>query len=229
MLVKDSPTLSARCHGNSPMTTKEIQIVEGNDREYVDDALHLTFEAFAKKFRIGFRNADDFVRLFRDSVDPENCLFAIVDGELWGVLAFKTTGHEFYQLNLKTPFERFSPFRAGLILFNLILLDLEDAVRADEFHIDVLAVVPFSRGMGIGTALIQKAEVKAESGGKRMMSLGVIAENDGAIRLYERLGYRTTRTWRGFLVRLSAKSKEVRRMEKPLTGELPDDEDGSVA
>ncbi len=211
------------------MTTTDVQIVEGIDREYADDALRLTFDAFAKKFRIGFRNADDFVRLFRDSVDPKNCLFATVDCELFGVLAFKTTGREFYRLNLKTPFEKFSPFRAGLMLFNLILLDIEDAIREDEFHIDVLAVVPSSRGMGIGTALMQEAEEKAVSEGKRMMSLGVIAENEGAIRLYERLGYRTTRTWRGFLVRLAAKSEEVRRMEKPLTGERPHDEDGSAA
>ncbi len=200
------------------MTTTDVQIVEGSDRVYVDDVLRLTFRSFAKKFRIGFRNADDFVRLFRDSVDPKNCLIATVEGELFGVLAFKTTGHEFYRLNLKTPFEKFSPLRAGLMLFNLILLDIEDAVAADVFHIDVLAVVPSSRGMGIGTALMQKAEEKAESEGKRTMSLGVIAENEGAIRLYERLGYKTTRTWRGFLVRLAAKSEEVRRMEKPVGG-----------
>ena len=200
------------------MTTTDVQLVQGSDRVYVDDALRITYDAFAKKFRIGFRNADDFVRLFRDSVDPENCLFAIVEGELWGVLAFKTTGHEFYQLNLKTPFQKFSPLRAGLILFNLILLDIEDAVSADEFHIDVLAVVPSSRGMGIGTALMLQAEEKAASADKRTMSLGVIAENEGAIRLYERLGYKTSRTWRGFLVRLAAKSEEVRRMEKPVGG-----------
>ena len=203
------------------MTTAEVQIVEGVDREYVDDALCITYDAFAKKFRIGFRNADDFIRLFRDSVDPENCLFAIVDGELSGVLAFQMTGHEFYQLNLRTAFENFSPFRAGLVIFNLILLAFEDAVGADEFHIDLVAVGPSSRGMGIGTALMLKAEEKAESTGKHAMSLGVIAENEGAIRLYERLGYRTTRTWRGFLVRLAARSEEVRRMEKSIGGSTP--------
>ena len=203
------------------MTTAEVQIVEGIAREHVDDALRITFDAFAKKFRIGFRNADDFVRLFRDSVDPENCLFAIVDGELSGVLAFQMTGHEFYQLNLRTAFEKFSPFRAGLVIFNLILLAFEDAVGPDEFHIDLVAVVPSSRGMGIGTALMLKAEEKAESTGKHTMSLGVIAENEGAIRLYERLGYRTTRTWRGFLVRLASNSTEVRRMEKSIGGSTP--------
>ena len=203
------------------MTTTDVQIVEGIAREHVDDALRITFDAFAKKFRIGFRNADDFIRLFRDSVDPENCLFAIVDGELSGVLAFQMTGHEFYQLNLRTAFEKFSPFRAGLVIFNLILLAFEDAVGADEFHIDLVAVVPTSRGLGIGTALMLKAEEKAESTGKHTMSLGVIAENEGAIRLYERLGYRTTRIWRGFLVRLASNSTEVRRMEKPIRGSTP--------
>ena len=203
------------------MTTTDVQIVEGIAREHVDDALRITYDAFAKKFRIGFRGADDFVRLFRDSVDPENCLFAIVDGELSGVLAFQMTGHEFYQLNLRTAFEKFSPFRAGLVIFNLILLAFEDAVGADEFHIDLVAVGPSSRGMGIGTALMLKAEEKAESTGKHTMSLGVIAENEGAIRLYERLGYRTTRTWRGFLVRLAARSEEVCRMEKPIGGGAP--------
>ena len=200
------------------MTATKVQIVEGIDREYVDDALRITYDAFAKKFRIGFRDADDFVRLFQDSVDPENCLFAIVDGELSGVLAFQTTGHEFYQLSLKTAFEKFSPLRAGLVILNLILLAFEGAAGADEFHIDLVAVVPSSRGMGIGTALMVKAEEKAESEGKHTMSLGVIAENEGAIRLYERLGYKTTRTWRGFLVRLAAKSVEVRCMEKPVGG-----------
>ena len=71
------------------MTTAEVQIVEGVDREYVDDALCITYDAFAKKFRIGFRNADDFIRLFRDSVDAGELLSSpLVDGELIGCLGF---------------------------------------------------------------------------------------------------------------------------------------------
>ena len=203
------------------MTTAEVQIVEGIAREHVDDALRITYDAFAKKFRIGFRGADDFVRLFRDSVDARNCFSAIIDGELSGILAFQTAGREFYRLNPMVAFAKFSPLRAGLVIFNLVLLAIEDAAGADEFHIDLVAVVPSSRGLGVGTALMLKAEEKAESTGKHTMSLGVIAENEGAIRLYERLGYRTTRTWRGFLVRLAAKSVEARRMEKPIGGGAP--------
>ncbi len=48
------------------------------------------------------------------------------------------------------------------------------------------------------------------------MALGVLGDNDGAIRLYERFGYRTTRIHRGFWVKFATGSPEVWRMEKPL-------------
>ena len=195
-------------------TTAEIEVVEGIDETHVDAALRVAYDAFAEKFRIGFRNADDLVRLFRDSVDPTSCISATADGQFAGFLAFQTSCQEFYHLNPMAVFTRFSPPRAVRILINLVLL--ADRVRPDEFIVDSLAVDRSARGMGVGTALMRRAERMARSMGKRTMSLGVIGENDGAIRLYERLGYRTTRTWRGFLIRLAAGSSEVRRMEKPI-------------
>lgn len=195
-------------------TTGEVNVVDGIDEMHLDDALRVAYDAFAVKFRIGFRNAGDLVRLFRDSVDPKSCISATVDGQFAGFLAFQTSGQEFYRLNPATLFTRFSPPRAVRVLINLVLL--ADRVGPDEFVVDSLAVDRSARGMGAGTALMRRAEEKARSMGKRTMSLGVIGENDGAIRLYERLGYRTTRTWRGFPVRLATGSAEVRRMEKPV-------------
>ena len=195
-------------------TAAEIKVVEGIDGMHVDAALRVAHEAFAEKFRIGFRDADDLVRLFRDSVDPSSCISATVDGQFAGFLAFQTSGREFYHLNPMAAFTRFSPLRAVRVRINLVLL--ADRVRPDEFIVDSLAVDRSARGMGIGTALMRRAEEKARSAGKRTMSLGVVGENDGAIRLYERLGYRTTRSWRGFLIRLASGSEEVRRMEKPI-------------
>ena len=62
------------------------KIAEGIDDERLEDALRISYDAFAAKFRIGFRNADDLIRLFRDSIDKTSCLSAIVDGRLAGVL-----------------------------------------------------------------------------------------------------------------------------------------------
>ena len=209
------------------MTTAEVKIVEGLDERYVDDALRVLYDAFAKKFRIGFRYADDLILLFRDSVDTTSCLSALVDGQFAGLLTIRTDGQEFYHLNMGALFTRFSPLRAVRMLCNLLLL--AEGTKADEFVVDSLAVDPSSRSRGVGTALLRKAEARARSMGKRTMSLGVIGENAGAIRLYERLGYRTTRTWDGYLVRLATGSAEVHRMEKTVGGIRQDAGGGGAA
>ena len=194
----------------------EVKIVEGLEARHVDEALRVVHDAFAEKFRIGFRDADDLRRLFRDSVDTTSCLSALVDGQFAGLLTIRTDGQEFYRLNMGALFTRFSPLRALRMLLNLLLLT--EGTKADEFVVDSLAVDPAYRGRGVGTALLQKAEERAMSMGKRTMSLGVVGENAGAIRLYERVGYRRTHTWDGYLVRLATGSAEVHRMEKRVGG-----------
>lgn len=189
------------------MTSAEVKVVEGLDEQHVDEALRVLYDAFAKKFRIGFRNADDLRRLFRDSVDRTSCYAALVDGQFAGLLTFRADGQEFYHLSTVALFTRFSPLRAIRMLLNLLLLTEGSK-----------AVDPAYRGMGIGTALLRKAEARARSMGKRTMSLGVVGENAGAIRLYERQGYRRTHTWDGYLVRLATGSAEVHRMEKRVGG-----------
>ena len=149
-----------------------------------------------------------------------SCCSALVDGQFAGLLTFRTDNQEFYHLSTLVLFTRFSPLRAIRMLFNLLLL--ADGTKADEFVVDSLAVDPACRGRGVGTALLQKAEERARSMGRRTMSLGVIGDNAGAIRLYERLGYRCTYTWDGYLVRLATGSAEVHRMEKPLGGTRQD-------
>ncbi len=200
------------------MTTdqREVTIARGLNDALVEDALRVSYDAFSKKFRIGFRDADDFVRLFVDSVDTTICLSATAGGRLMGILTFQTKGREFYHLKPMAVFTRFSPPRAVRVMFNLLLLGLDDGVGDDEFVVDSLAVDRSARGMGVGTELMRNAEEMALSMRKRMMSLSVIGDNEGAIRLYERLGYEKTRTWRGFFVKLASGSIEVHRMEKRL-------------
>jgi len=195
---------------------RNVAIVEGIEAKFVDDALRVAYGAFAKKFRLGFRDADDLIRLFGDSIDTTSCFSATVDGRFAGILTFRAGSREFFHLSLVALFTRFTPVRALRMLGNLLLLS--EGVRPDEFIVEMLAVDPSFRSLGIGTALMHEAETMARAMDKRTMSLGVISENKGAIRLYQRLGYETTKTWRGFLVRLASGSTAVHRMEKPLGG-----------
>src|SRR5918999_3831241 len=59
----------------------------------------------------------------------------------------------------------------------------------DEIHINNLAVRPGLRGRGIGTALLHHVLAEAATLGARRATLEVRASNQGARRLYERLGF----------------------------------------
>ena len=61
--------------------------------------------------------------------------------------------------------------------------------RPDSLRMFALDVGAAFRRMGIGTALIEAAEEKAQSDGLRTVHLEVATNNADAISLYERLGY----------------------------------------
>ncbi len=196
------------------MGTEEVVVAEGLAAEHVEDALRVLYDAFAKKLRIGFRDAEDFVRLFRDGVNPAACYSATADGELLGILGLQWFGVELYDFRPRSLFRRFSPLRAILILVNMLILF--SPPKQDVLVVDQLAVAPSARGKGVGTLLLEAAEAKGRAMGVPKMALSVISVNAGAIRLYERMGYVKTQAVGGALVRVVVKSAEVWRMEKAL-------------
>lgn len=60
-----------------------------------------------------------------------------------------------------------------------------------SWHVHGLGVLPRLRGAGLGAALTAAVTRAGLTGGASWVSLGMYAENDGARRLYHRLGYRT--------------------------------------
>ena len=59
----------------------------------------------------------------------------------------------------------------------------------DEIHINNLAVLPQFRGRGMGSAVLRHVLEKARKLGGTRATLEVRASNEGARRLYERLGF----------------------------------------
>jgi ribosomal-protein-alanine N-acetyltransferase len=68
----------------------------------------------------------------------------------------------------------------------------------DEIHINNLAIRPRFRAQGIGTALMHHVLAEAKDLGARRATLEVRASNDGARRLYERLGFYVAATRRSY-------------------------------
>lgn len=60
------------------------------------------------------------------------------------------------------------------------------------WYVNALAVIPAFRGCGIGSKLLQAVENHAPAAGYNRLSIQVYAQNTGAVRLYQRLGFRET-------------------------------------
>jgi ribosomal-protein-alanine N-acetyltransferase len=68
----------------------------------------------------------------------------------------------------------------------------------DEIHINNVAILPAFRGRGIGTALMARVLEEGRQLGARRATLEVRASNEGARRLYERLGFAVAATRRNY-------------------------------
>ena len=213
---------SSRSSAPPTLATTEIEIKEGITDDDLADALRISFEAFARKFQLGFRNADDFIRTFADTVDRSSCLVAFVNGRVAGLLTIKLAETEFFDIELGSVFSSFNPIRATRILLNLGLLSSgsgnDEITKGQQLMIDTLAVDHAFRGHGIGTLLLAHAEAKARTMGKQALTLSVISNNEGAIQLYKRVGFKKTRTQRWFLIRWLTGSPAVYDMVKPICG-----------
>jgi ribosomal protein S18 acetylase RimI-like enzyme len=73
------------------------------------------------------------------------------------------------------------------------LQELENLAPA-TWYVNVLAVMPQYRNLGLGTQLLSLAEKTGRTLGKRGMSVIVSDANEGARRLYERCSYRAAAT-----------------------------------
>jgi ribosomal protein S18 acetylase RimI-like enzyme len=69
------------------------------------------------------------------------------------------------------------------------LVELELLVPR-TFYINALATLPEYRGQGLGSELLEVANRLALESGCDELSLEVFEQNEGAVRLYERHGYR---------------------------------------
>ncbi|PFJ08838.1 GNAT family N-acetyltransferase [Bacillus cereus] len=73
-------------------------------------------------------------------------------------------------------------------------ITLEKEAELDEYYIDTLSVSSTHSGRGIGSKLIETAELHAAEKGHEKIALLVNLENKRALSLYEKLGYKNDKT-----------------------------------
>jgi ribosomal protein S18 acetylase RimI-like enzyme len=103
----------------------------------------------------------------------ENCLIAEANGEIAGMLhSFPMVGEQ------------------GEPESDPILRPYSELEDYGSLYVSSVAVREAFRGRGLGTALMAEAESIAKALGLPRVSLICFERNEGAFRLYERLGYR---------------------------------------
>jgi len=100
---------------------------------------------------------------------------------------------------------------AGGLLGKAVVFFRQNTVVARLYSI---AVAPEARGRGVGEALVGAVERTARAHGCKRLRLEVRQDNAGAIRLYERLGYRRFGAYAGFY----EDGADAWRYEKELRG-----------
>jgi len=73
------------------------------------------------------------------------------------------------------------------------------AVRPRTAHIPQIAVAPEFQGLGLGTAMMESSFHRLAKHGYKEVTLTVTDRNSGAVRLYERMGFETFRTFGAFV------------------------------
>jgi ribosomal protein S18 acetylase RimI-like enzyme len=102
----------------------------------------------------------------------ENCTIADLDGEVAGMLVA-------FPMHVDPDAVQSDPVLAPYAKLE------EDA----SYYVCGIAFFPEYRGRGLGTKLMELAEQHARENGFRKLSLIVFEQNEGAKRLYDRLGY----------------------------------------
>ena len=78
---------------------------------------------------------------------------------------------------------------------NAPISKIDPEAHPDEYYIDTICVHESSRGLGLGTKLLQCAEQEALRKGFTKLSLNVESVKGSARRLYERVGFNVTEPW----------------------------------
>ena len=101
------------------------------------------------------------------------------------------------------------------LLFGLWILTSKP--KTGECYIGHIAVKPEFQGKGIGTKLLEFGTELAHKKGFEKLTLYVSSSNKGAIKLYEKLGFKILRIERSYLTKRLFGIKEWYYMSKNLT------------
>ncbi|MEO0759840.1 MAG: GNAT family N-acetyltransferase [Cyanobacteria bacterium J06648_16] len=150
-------------------------------------ASRLLLSAFREKLLPVLGDDERAQHVVEESINSTNCIAAIDDQKLVGLLGVRNDQGLFFRPTLKLMTTAYGV--VGGLLRKACLALLEHATAPDEWYVFCVAVSEEARGQGIGSHLFARLEERAIQNGATKISLQVINTNPRAKVLYERLGF----------------------------------------
>ncbi|MDO8916195.1 MAG: GNAT family N-acetyltransferase [Coriobacteriia bacterium] len=196
-----------------------VRISQGMATGDVPAAVAILIEAFAEKIahELRPRSEEQLVRLVTSGISREHALVAAArDGSLIGVAGVAAPGRPFFHIPFAVLRREFG-LPGALTRWAYSLLEVAAAPRRPGTRrVEVLAVAAGSRGRGVGSALLDAAADGARQEGAKRLILEVVDTNGRAKELYERAGFRATRTVRSGALTAGAGYRAIHFMRRDL-------------
>lgn len=170
------------------MNLPALQIHLGLYPTQIQRAAQLYLEALRRQIGPLIGADSRAVAFLRQSINPQNVLTAIHDGEVVGLAGLQHENGPFLQPQLSLFIQHFG-WLLGRIRFQQASLYEQPLPAASQLLIHSIAVDPAMRGQGVGTSLINAVTDFAYRRGFEAVSIHVPDTAPAMLRLCEHLGF----------------------------------------
>ncbi|GEM_PF-781667 len=169
---------------------EDTNVVFGLPNDLKKEAARAFLESLSEKFVPILGKENNALCLLEESMNTNACMVATnKQTSLLGILAIQTSSMSFLNPTYEIMRKHYGFFSS---IWNLArLATINHKVAQECIHIEAIVVCPEARGKGIGSLMINKLLANAKEMGKEHATLEVINTNISAVKLYERLGFRT--------------------------------------
>jgi ribosomal protein S18 acetylase RimI-like enzyme len=169
------------------MKDGDVFITSQVDEAQYRQAIEIFYDSFEEKIRPLLRPREKALAVHYEAINRQMAYYALKDGRTVGLAGLQYEGMEFVTYRMDILRSQYSFFRS--IYLYLLLNMFRTRIEEGVMRIDSIAVLPSSRGLGIGTRLIKKVIETAKKRGLTEVVLEVVDTNPEAKRLYKNLGF----------------------------------------
>lgn len=196
--------------------SRGIRVSIGFTDEERHEVAALFWQAFSGKLGKVMGPENRALEFLGQTLDPEFALVARDQtGALLGLAGFKTSSGGLINAGLSELAAHYGWL--GCLWRAALLSLLERDLKPGVFQMDGIFVKAASRGLGVGTLLLQSVQELAERRGMEEVQLDVIDINPKARKLYERVGFRAIGTERTGPLRWIFGFSSATKMSRPVT------------